>query len=83
MSLLLCQTICCRGADAKAHYQQVEQILSVQIELSADVWNFVKMGGEITTEALSVITGTNVPREQVVQDGLVLEPSFLFQAREG
>ena len=37
---------------------------------------FVKMGGEITTEAMSVITGTNVPHEQVVLDGLVVEPSF-------
>ena len=47
-----------------------------QLELSADVRNFVKMGGEITTEAMSVITGTNVPHEQVVQDGPVVEPSF-------
>ena len=76
LSLLLCQTTCCRGADAKAHHQQAEQILSAQLELSADVRNFVKMGGEITTEAMSVITGTNVPHEQVVQDGPVVEPSF-------
>ena len=76
LSLLLCQTTCCRDADAEAHHQQVEQILSAQLELSADVRNFVKMGGEITTEAMSVITGTNVPHEQVVQDGPVVEPSF-------
>ena len=60
---------CCRDADAKAHHQQVEQILSAQLELSADVRIRAKMGGEITTEATSGITSTNVPHEQVVQDG--------------
>ena len=55
--------------DAKALHQQVEQILSAQLELSVDVRIHAKLGGEITTEATSGFTGTNFPHEQVVQDG--------------
>ena len=58
--LLLCQTTC-RDADVKAHHQRVEQIPSAQLEAQCRRPEFfVKMGGEIT-EAMSGITGTNVP----------------------